>query len=187
MEHSANWVQATVKFNRLVKEYLQSSNKASALEQLDQSSKYLVNLIKNSVSVAKKDPSKYSQPIRWIEELAETPLLIEYFKSHYKPVKETIDEALKELKSNEIKVERLIWMGKPAHFGFIFRELVDKGYIEEPKTYGDHSNRRLARVCMELFDIETSEDYLINSLDPAKNSLSRNNKNKFNIPNRTDL
>lgn len=84
-------------------------------------------------------------------------------------------------------IEKLNWIGSPSQFGFIINELIDKGFIESPKTNGTESIAKLSRTCFNLFNINTSLGNLANELNPHKNSLSETNRKFFKIPNQSDL
>jgi hypothetical protein len=82
---------------------------------------------------------------------------------------------------------KLKWTGKPAQLGYIMNELAEKGFIEIPKTRGDISYSRFAKVLLELFEIETTKANLENEVNPDKNSLGNLNRKKLSIPNLNDL
>jgi hypothetical protein len=86
-----------------------------------------------------------------------------------------------EIKEPEPPKEKLVWLGKTAQLGFIINELVENGYIKEL------SYSKLSKICLELFDIETTKGNLENEINPNKNSLSNNKKNWFKIPPMSDL
>jgi hypothetical protein len=72
--------------------------------------------------------------------------------------------------------EKLVWLGKPAQLGFIINELIENGYIKEL------SYSKLSKICLELFDINTTKGNLENELNPNKNSLSPKKQKIFKIP-----
>jgi hypothetical protein len=87
------------------------------------------------------------------------------------------------------KGEKIKWLGTPSQFGFLFSELVKKHYIEPPKTFAEPSYAKYAKICMEVFDINTTEGNLAKELNPAigKNTLSDTKKEKFTIPEILDI
>jgi hypothetical protein len=76
----------------------------------------------------------------------------------------------------ELPKEKLVWLGKPAQLGFIINELIENGYIKEL------SYSKLSKICLELFDINTTKGNLENELNPNKNSLSPKKQKIFKIP-----
>ncbi len=82
---------------------------------------------------------------------------------------------------------KLKWSGKPAHLGYIMNELAEKGFIEIPKTRGDISYSRFAKVLLELFDIDTTKENLEREVNPNKSSLGNLTRIKLSFPNLNDL
>lgn len=91
------------------------------------------------------------------------------------------------LKMDSKKNAKLKWSGRAAHLGYIMNELAEKGFIEIPKTNGDPSYNKFAKVLLELFEIETTPSNLANEVNPNKNTLGKTNRLKFKVPNITDL
>jgi len=70
-------------------------------------------------------------------------------------------------------LEKIKWNGKAAQIGYLFKELVDKGWITVPKTNQKESVKKLSRLCLQYFDVKTksSESFYheflsFNSLSP---------------------
>ena len=79
--------------------------------------------------------------------------------------------------------DQIKWQGSTAQFGFIFLELVKRGYIELPSYKGDGNYMHLARLCYVYFDLPTeSFGYFSKEMSPTQNSLSDTNKKKLTLP-----
>lgn len=81
---------------------------------------------------------------------------------------------------------KLKWLGTPSQFGFIFQELIGKGFLQPPAT----SYKKMADAFLEHFEIETTSPSLSKELstnETSGNSLSSNNRSKFKIPNLNQL
>ncbi|MCX6234985.1 MAG: hypothetical protein NT175_09745 [Bacteroidetes bacterium] len=85
------------------------------------------------------------------------------------------------------KYEKIIWKGTPSVFGYLFHELIAKGFIEPPLHNGEINYTKCARLCLKYFDIKTTEGTLINMINPEKCNLSETKKAKFTIPEINDL
>ncbi|MCF8369436.1 MAG: hypothetical protein K9G76_10375 [Bacteroidales bacterium] len=77
---------------------------------------------------------------------------------------------------------KIKWLGKPAHLGYIFSELAKNGFIELPVTNGEISYSKLGRILFNVFDIDTTSGNLEKEVNENKNTLSNSNKAKFTIP-----
>jgi len=71
------------------------------------------------------------------------------------------------------KIEKIKWNGKPAQIGYLFKELVDKGWITLPMTSQKENVKKLSRLCQQYFDVKTDspesfyhEFLSFNSLSP---------------------
>ncbi len=85
-------------------------------------------------------------------------------------------------------LEKIQWKGSPALFGYVFLELVDKGYIEPPLYAGDWNYQGLAKLCFQYFNVKnTTIENLIKEMNPKKNYISETKKAKFTIPPLSDL
>lgn len=78
---------------------------------------------------------------------------------------------------NKIKV-----LCDPATFGHIILELYEKQYIELPQTHGDINFSKTALQLLQLFDINTTKEYLAKCVNPNSNSLSEFTKRQIAIP-----
>ena len=87
-----------------------------------------------------------------------------------------VQNDLEEIK-NKIKV-----LCDPATFGHIILELYEKQYIELPQTQGDINFSKTAIQLLQLFDINTTKDYLAKCVNPNSNSLSEFTKRQIEIP-----
>ncbi|MCX6242884.1 MAG: hypothetical protein NTX43_13865 [Bacteroidetes bacterium] len=110
--------------------------------------------------------------------------------NRFKIISEWLDEQREILKeaehvSRESK-NKIKWISPPAVFCFIFRELVDKGYIAPPTWGAEWSYSGFAKQCLEHFDIGTDPDYLQKAMRD-KNSLTVTKTNKFTIPNASEI
>lgn len=108
------------------------------------------------------------------------------------PKKKIIDEWIAnkqlELKAEEPKqqFEKIKWKGTPAIFTFLFRELVDKGYIEPPIYGTEWTYSGFAKQCLEHFEIDVDHEYFARSMRNPE-GLVNTKKNKFRIPNLSEL
>lgn len=86
--------------------------------------------------------------------------------------------------SNKVK-----WNCKPELFGWLFMELVNKGFIEAPLRSGETNYAALARFCNEHFELKstTTLGNMERVLNPDKNQLAYEKKQKFTIPYLNDL
>jgi hypothetical protein len=88
----------------------------------------------------------------------------------------------------EPPIEKLKWLGTTAQFGFIINELATKGFIEFPQTHKELSISKLAKLCLNSFNIDTTKGTLENALNPEKPQYLPETKCKsFAIPNINDL
>lgn len=87
--------------------------------------------------------------------------------------------------------QKIRWLGSPAQFGFIMQELRNNGFIEYPMSNNVESNAKMAKVCMQYFEIRANgnianEGYLANQLG-EENALSAFNRGQFKFPMRKDI
>jgi len=111
--------------------------------------------------------------------------------SHWiKEKRQKLNEPKTKQKNKKIK-----WNGTPALFGYLFIELVNKGFIEMPLHNGEHNYTEFAKRCFDTFEIKgtnkplTTIGNLTKELNPKqdKNSLSDTKRAKFTIPELSDL
>lgn len=95
------------------------------------------------------------------------------------------------------KHEKIKWLGSPEQFGYIFGELVAKGYIELPTRQTEGSIPKLAELCLSYFEIpvskgqtqgrQTTIENLKRALNSNKNTLSAKGKATIKLPQLDDL
>lgn len=98
-------------------------------------------------------------------------------------------EQYKKLGSEDHKVEsdKILINGNIQLLGFIFNELINKGYITAPKHNGKVSHAKFAKQLLKHFEFTTgdnnkqpSENYLTKAL--KENKYSINKQETFKIP-----
>lgn len=130
--------------------------------------------------INRHDVKKDATPI--IEQLDNTTEFIE--KSLLYSDANTINDTLS-TENQKVSPEKIKWTGTPAQFGHIFRELADRGYIEEPKTRAKESNAAYARLLLQHFEVEGSNKTIEHELNPNQNSLTETRS--FKIPDQKSL
>lgn len=103
---------------------------------------------------------------------------LEYWRTYIEPIEHS---------KQECTLEKLKWNGTPSQFGWLFLELANKGFIEIPQTAQQNSHSKYAKVCFDLFEIDTTLENLKNELNPKRNSLTYANREEFKIPYLTDI
>ncbi len=107
-----------------------------------------------------------------------------------------LHELYKYIKTKYIKIlnpeiqcigEKIKWLGSPSQFAYLFLELIDKGFIEMPIGRGNPNYAKLARMCLEKFQIKGESSSLTKELTPKGNSLEPPNRIAFKIPDIKDL
>ncbi|MCX6246339.1 MAG: hypothetical protein NTW10_01285 [Bacteroidetes bacterium] len=102
-----------------------------------------------------------------------------------------IEEKKKELRAESKgrgdQIEKIIWNCNPSVFGYLFLELIKKGYIKPPVYNGDTNFTKFSRLCMEHFEIKTTPENLKKALHENSNQLSDTKRAKFFIPELSDL
>lgn len=74
------------------------------------------------------------------------------------------------------------WIGKPSQLGYIMGQLAICGYIDAPqKKDGEINYSEFARQLSKVFSVNSIEN-LAKELNPEKNSLENNNREKIQIP-----
>ena len=97
--------------------------------------------------------------------------------------------------NSERKFEKIQWKGSPSLFGYLFTELIDKGFIEPKLHNGEMSYSGTAKLFLDHFDIYnkkgnlTTLENLKKEMNPAiyKNTYSETKRAKFKIPKMSDL
>jgi hypothetical protein len=84
-------------------------------------------------------------------------------------------------------VKKIKWKGSPSVFGYLFLELVKKGFIDPPPYNGEPNFAELSRLCFQYFDINTTPENLKKALNEKSNQLSDTNRAKFRIPESSDF
>lgn len=80
--------------------------------------------------------------------------------------------------------EKIKWKAKAAQLGYIFRELVDKGFIEPPTRKGKTNYAALARLIDEYFEHGSTLGNIEKEL--KEGSLSNDNRENFSFPKALD-
>ncbi len=83
--------------------------------------------------------------------------------------------------------EKIKWLGSPSQFGYLFLQLIDGGFIELPIGRGNPNYAKLARMCLEKFQIKGKSSSITKELTPKGNSLEPPNRIAFKIPDIKDL
>lgn len=109
-------------------------------------------------------------------------------------------EKLKEVQSDteqRVNIEKIKWLGSPEQFGFMFGELVGKGYIELPTKETEGRFSKLAELCLQYFEIlatkgktkgkQTTKGNLERAINPETNSLNIKGKGTLKLPPLKDL
>ena len=71
--------------------------------------------------------------------------------------------------------------------GYLFRELIDKGYLEPKLHNGEESYEGTAKAISEHFEMNGKESTFIKSMNPEKNDLSETKRQKLILPKKSDL
>lgn len=77
--------------------------------------------------------------------------------------------------------EKIKWLGTPSQFSFLFLELVNKGFIEQPLYHSETSPTRYANLCFNNFEIQTTIGNLQAEFR-SQSSLSEIYRAKFSVP-----
>jgi hypothetical protein len=85
------------------------------------------------------------------------------------------------------QLEKLKWNCSAAMAGFIISELIGKGYIEPPKKNGEWSYRKTAKICQEIFEINTQPSHLENVINPVRNTLAETTRQKLTLLHLKDI
>jgi hypothetical protein len=99
---------------------------------------------------------------------------------------DVIKEYERNLQEMDSKHNKIKWLGTPSQFSFLFLELANKGFIEFPIYNGEISPTRLAKLCFNNFEIETTEGSLTTEFK-TNSSLSETYRAKFTIPEKKDI
>jgi hypothetical protein len=84
------------------------------------------------------------------------------------------------------QLEKIQWLGKPAEFGFLFKELAEKGWIQVPVTNHKESKRMLAKLCFEYFDTGTESFNSLYQEFTKRGSLTEGGQLRFQIKENKD-
>ncbi len=79
---------------------------------------------------------------------------------------------------------RLKWLAGPAYLAHVITMLIDSGYVEPPKHDGKETTNltALSKLCLEIFELQTTPGNLRKELDSNRNTVPVSNKRKFQIP-----
>lgn len=144
-----------------------------------------LNEIINTVYSNISDANPYKASAKNIQEEL-NDLVISYFKSdmiNFIETKISTFNLESTVSSNKIK-----WIGKPSHLGFIIGKLAENGYIKPPvKPNGDVNYTQFAKLVKNTFLVDTTESslskYLNLECEKGQEPERNFNKNGFNIPN----
>ncbi|SHF76937.1 hypothetical protein SAMN05444483_102320 [Salegentibacter echinorum] len=140
---------------------------------------YLVNLLKDkgwSTKVEILKPSETELINNSLDPVTITfsPLELENFSA-------------KTLSNDSILSDKIKWNGGPAQLGFIFRNLVEEGYIDSPVTKeGEVNCSAFARQLIEHFNLKTTPASLAKYLNLQNSKFEEASRNflseDFNLP-----
>lgn len=89
--------------------------------------------------------------------------------------------------NSDIATQKIKWLGKPSQLGYLFLELSKKGFIKIPEVKGNSSYSKLASLCWNGFEINSTLKTLEKEFTPKTNSLTEANRDEFTIPSLKDL
>lgn len=92
-----------------------------------------------------------------------------------------------EVKASQTQVEKIKWNGTPEIFGFLFLELIRKGYIDVPLHHGKPNFTGFSRLCWEHFEIKTTPGNLERALNEENNRLTDWKRDQFKIPQLSEI
>jgi hypothetical protein len=134
-----------------------------------------------------KEPNWQKATIETVRIFCEVNFLIQqkkFLKEKLNEIQDTPHETNIEIK---LKMKKLKWNCSPSILGYLITELAKKGFIEYPLRGGEPNYTGLAKLCLELFDVETTPENLIREFNPNKMSLSETKRIKFRIPELSDV
>jgi hypothetical protein len=102
---------------------------------------------------------------------------------------DVINEILK-LDNNLVEsnsANKIKWLGSPSLMGFVFVELMRRGFIELPLYNGEENYTALANHLDNFFEYNGKKSTLEKECSPKSNSLSETKRAKFTIPKLLDL
>lgn len=131
----------------------------------------------------------------------------QFLKTYIKEKKDKNSEWSRIVEENEREIglidemkkenEKIKWLGSPEQFGFIFGELVAKGYIELPTKETEGCFSKLAELSLQYFEIlstkgktkgkQTTKENLERAINPETNSLNIKAKRTLALPRIEDL
>jgi hypothetical protein len=99
--------------------------------------------------------------------------------------------------ANGANIDKIKWLGSPEQFGYIFGQFASLGYIELPTKHGEGTFSKLAQICLQVFEINTTKgknknkptttENLERALNPESNNLSGKGKANLKLPPIKDL
>ena len=128
----------------------------------------------HTITLFKKENEKLQEESVYIESInfEELQIAINWLEDRREPFIE---------KEPGDSLEKIKWNGKPAQIGYLFKELVDKGWITLPMTNQKGSVRKLSRLCQHYFDVKTKSPESFYHEFLSFNSLSPMAKFFFNL------
>lgn len=101
---------------------------------------------------------------------------------------EQIKQGRNETATTTNNIKKLKWNCSPSILGYLITELANKGFIEYPLHNGEINPTGLAKICFDIFEIDSSKENLIKEFNSNKNSLSDTKRAKFfSLPELKDL
>jgi len=108
---------------------------------------------------------------------------IEIRATNEKFINEWIEEKhYPEVKGPGTQTEKIKWNGSPEILGFLFLELVRKGYIDPPLFHGKPNFTGLSRLCGQYFEVNTTPGNLERVFNEENNTLTSWKREQFTIP-----
>ena len=99
---------------------------------------------------------------------------------------EWVAEKRKELKeAPNVTLEtrdKIKWNGSPEILGFLFLELVRKGYIDPPLYHGKPNFTGFSKLVWQSFDINSTPGNLERALNESNNQLSDYKRDRLKLP-----
>ena len=78
--------------------------------------------------------------------------------------------------------EKIKWNGSPEILGFLFLELVRKGYIDPPLFHGKPNFTGLSRLVWQSFELDSTPGNLDRALNESNNQLTDYKRDRLKLP-----
>ncbi len=104
-------------------------------------------------------------------------------------INDWITEKRKEIKGEATGtlITKMKWNGSAASFGYLFSELVEKGWITPPQRSGKTNWAGFGKLCYLHFDLNSTIDNIIKEINPPKGQYVNNKRDQFTIPDLSSL